>query len=182
MGLFKKKPIEMITISSPEKAALISFYKSIEAKQLKSLTLSGLFQNDEGFVFSITCEDATEVYSNILMPLVYESTPEKYQILVQFDDKINKSRFYPKEVVVSLKLDSGKDFGSNKEQSFIWKIKEAMTAENEAALSYMIVGGGAVTMSVACNDTNKIEGVVKKLMASNSISLYRINTVTRERA
>lgn len=136
--------------------------------------------NGETYQFSIQCEDAEATYSNILA-LIYEfEDPSVFELILQFKDKSGKARFYPKEVMTSFRFDSGHFFGSEDEQDFITKLKKAVSAEGNAAVDYVIMSGGAVTISIPSAEPERIQTMLTDLFESYPVMLFEIKLVARE--
>jgi hypothetical protein len=179
MGLFKKQD-ETISISSTDQDSAMSLYEKIKLTKLKHTTISGLMSNGETYEFSIQCEDADVIRSSILF-LIYEfEDPGVFELILQFNDKTGKAKFYPKEVMTSFRFDSGRLFGSEDEQDFVTKLKKAVSAESNAAVDYVIMSGGAITISIPSTKPEKIQTMLTDLFESYLITLFEIKIISRE--
>ena len=182
MNLFKKLP-EKISISCTDLESLESLYEVIKIAKLKNITLTRLEKTSEGSRFCIKCEDAEVMYTTMLLPVIYDrANPDVFEIVVEFEDKSGKSKSYPKEALTSFRLDSGFPLGSREDQDFISRLKKAVASEGKAVVAYIIMSGGAVTISIPSAEPENTKSVLTDLFKSYSVTLFETNIISRERA
>lgn len=181
MGLFKKK-YETISVSTTDQTSAVSLYEAVKATKLKNATVSQLASNGETYQFSIQCEDA-EIVHNDILSLIYEfDSPSLFEMIIQFEDKGGKAKLYPKEVMTSFRFDSGFPLGNENEQDFISKLKKTISADDKASIAYIIMSGGAVTISIPSAEPEKMRIMLTDLFESYPITLFEIKIVSRELA
>lgn len=181
MGLFKKQH-ETVSVSTIDQNSAVSLYDALKAAKLKNVAVSQLASDGESYQFTMQCENAETMCNNIL-PLIYAfENPSLFEMIIQFEDKTGKAKSYPKEVMTSFRFDSGQSFGNENEQDFITKLRRTVSAEGNATVDYVIMSGGAVTISIPSAEPEKIQTMLADLFESYPITLFEIKLVSRESA
>jgi hypothetical protein len=103
-------------------------------------------------------------------------------MIVQFEDKSGKAKSYQQEVMTSFRFDSGRPFGDTSEREFVSKLKKTVSADTTASVAYVIIGGGAITISIPSAEPERTKGIVTDLFESYPITLFDIKIISRERA
>jgi len=185
MGFFRRT-LQRITISSEMQGALEALAAELRARKLKDTQVSSVGQGEDQWQFAVACKDAEQVYYQEVLPLLYNSAEtQSCKVLLEFNDESELVKRCPKELLISFRLNSRYAFGDKAEHEFIQKMHRDILKspqDSPAAVTYYIVGGGAVTMCVPCADPEEMGQVIEDKLSAFKIAKFMINTIDREGA
>jgi hypothetical protein len=185
MGLFQKLS-QRITLSSADQQSLVAFMSLLKAENIKDAKIAAIRQLDDEWQCAIHCKHAEEFFYQKVLPMLYSSAEnQSFTITLELDDKSEVARRCPREIMVSFDLKSRYAFGDKDDNEFIRKLHMSIVQGvhgKAATVSYYIVSGGVVTMSIPCLELTKMEKHLQDEFKNYGIKRFTINIVDRERA
>ncbi len=184
MGLFQTD--QRITVFSNEEDDLSRFVSLVKAEGLNDAKISPVRPSDDEWQCTIRCKDAETLYYKQVLSLLYASAEtQAFRVVVELDGKSEPARRCPREVMASFDLKSRYAFGDEADCTFLRKLRKNIVQGayvTPATVSYYIVGGGSVTMSIPCLDPSGMEESLEGEFKSYGIKRFMVNIVDRERA
>jgi|GEM_PF-3009559 len=183
MGFFSKTA-QRIVISSDERDALEGFASQLTTQKIRDIKISSVRQLENDWQCIINCKLAEGLYYQEVLPLLYASAKtQEFRITLELDSRSEPARRCPGELLVSFALKSRLAYGDESEHEFIQKLHTNILQGvyvAPATVSYYIVGGGSVTMSVPCLDIERMDLSIKGELKKYGIEKFMMNAVERE--